>query len=59
MPGKPENRMSEKGESKSHGSKGAESVKSIEHVGSSGPHGIRFPVHNHPDKSVVGKTLKE
>lgn len=61
MPGKAENKMSEKGESRAHGSKGSESVKSIEHekVGSSGSHGIRFPVHNHPDKSVVGKTLKE
>lgn len=58
MPGRPENRASEKGEShaKAHGS---ESVKSIEHVGSSGPHGIRFKVHNHPDKSEVHKELKE
>jgi hypothetical protein len=59
MPGKNENRSSEKGMSHAHGSRGSESVKSIEHVGSSGPHGIRFKVHNHPDKSEVHKELKE
>lgn len=58
MPGRPENRASEKGEShaKAHGS---ESVKSIEHVGSSTKDGIRFKIHNHPDKSEVHKELKE
>jgi len=59
MPGKPENRMSEKGESHAKGSRGSETVKSIEHVGSSNSHGIRFKVHNHPDKSEVHKELKE
>lgn len=55
MPGKPENRESmTKGESK-HGKAPAEKVSKIEseHVGSSGSHGIRFPLVNHPDKSVI------
>lgn len=59
MPGKAENKASERGEARAHGSKGAESVKSIEHVGSSNSHGIRFKVHNHPDKSEVHSKLKE
>jgi len=58
MPGKAENRESmQKGESR-HGRE-AESIKSEEKVGSSGSHGIRFPLVNHPDKSVVRGTLKE
>ena len=31
----------------------AEKVSSVEKVG--GPTGVRFPVHDHPDKSVVTK----
>jgi hypothetical protein len=55
MPGKPENKWSEKGEAKGHGKHPAEKVSKIEseHVGSSDGNGIRFPLHNHPDKSVV------
>lgn len=30
-----------------------ERVSGIEKVG--GPTGVRFPIHNHPDKSVVAK----
>lgn len=33
----------------------AERVSSVERVGSKGGHGVSFPVHNHPDKSVVTK----
>jgi hypothetical protein len=59
MPGKPENRESMKGEARGHGRE-KESVKSEEMVGSSGSHGIRFPLPNHPDKSVMsGGKLKE
>ena len=52
--GKSENRESERGEYKGHGKRPAERVSKIEddHVGSSkGSGGIRFPIHNHPDKS--------
>lgn len=53
------NKQSMKGEHKGHGHE-KETVKSEEMVGSSGPHGIRFPLHNHPDKSVVTRgKLKE
>ena len=53
MPPGGENKASEKVEAKAHKSSGSGSVKSEEHVGSSGSHGIRFPVHNHPDHSNV------
>jgi hypothetical protein len=46
------NKQSMKGEARGHG-KQAESIKSEEHVGSSNSDGIRFPLHDHPDKSVV------
>lgn len=60
MPGKAENKASERGESRAHGSKGSETVKSIEHVGSSGPHGVRFKLPKEvPDKSRVHAELKE
>jgi hypothetical protein len=45
------NKQSEKGMAKESGH--PKTIKSDEKVGSSGPHGIQFPVHNHPDKSVV------
>jgi hypothetical protein len=52
MPGKPENRESKKGMAKESGH--PSSVKSIEHVGSSSSHGIRFKAFgDHPDKSKV------
>lgn len=59
MPGKLENRESmQKGESR-HGRE-KETVKSEEMVGSSDSNGIRFPLHDHPDKSVVTRgKLKE
>jgi hypothetical protein len=58
MPMKNENRMSEKGEAKGHGKRPAETVKSIEgekggYCGSSTGDGVRFPIPNHPDKSVM------
>jgi hypothetical protein len=55
MPGKAENKMSERGMAKheDRGQAGKGSIKSEEKVGSSGSHGIRFPLPNHPDKSVV------
>jgi hypothetical protein len=58
MPGKNENRMSMKGEAKGHGKAPEERVSGGKDAGmyagsckESG--GIRFPVHNAPDKSVV------
>lgn len=60
MPGKNENRPSEKGESHAHGSRGSETVKSIEHVGSSGAHGVRFKMPKEVvDHSRVRAELKE
>lgn len=32
-----------------------EKVSGAERVGSHGGHGVSFPVHQHPDKSVVTK----
>jgi hypothetical protein len=32
-----------------------ERVSGVERVGSHGSGGVSFPVHNHPDKSVVTK----
>lgn len=52
MPGKPENKQSMKGMAKESGH--PSSVKSIEKIGSSGGHGIRFGAFkDHPDKSKV------
>ena len=56
MPGTPENRESKEAGESNHGRHPAEKVSKIEdeHVGSSkGSGGIRFPLHNHPDKSVI------
>lgn len=59
MPGKAENKMSEKGMSKTHKSSGDKSVGAMEmgnkgHVGSCNGDGIRFKVPtDHPDKSKV------
>ena len=56
------NKQSESGEYKGHGKRPAERVSSIESggkagrdsVGSTPGHGgITFPIHNHPDKSVM------
>lgn len=49
---KDENKSSEKGRDVHKGST-PERVQSVEKVG--GPTGVRFPVHEHPDKSVVSK----
>jgi len=46
------NKMSEKGEAKGHGAHPAEKISKMT-VGSSDGNGIRFPIHDHPDKSVV------
>jgi hypothetical protein len=49
---KGENKQSEKGSDNRVGHQaGAGKVSGIEKVG--GKSGVRFPVHNHPDKSVV------
>lgn len=32
-----------------------EKVSGVERVGSKGGHGVSFPVHQHPDKSVMTK----
>ena len=50
MPGKAENKQSEKGMYKGHG-KREKSKVSEDMVGSSGSHGVRFPVPDHHDKS--------
>ena len=42
MPGKAENKMSEKGMAKTHKSAGSESIKSEEKIGSSDKNGVRF-----------------
>jgi hypothetical protein len=52
------NRKSEKGSDNRKGHQ-AETVKNIEGEKVGGKSGVRFPVHNHPDKSVVSKALKE
>jgi hypothetical protein len=51
---KDENKASKKGEDVKKGHQ-AERVSSVERVGSHGSGGISFPVHSHPDKSVVTK----
>jgi hypothetical protein len=48
---KMENPRSTKGEAHPGKSAGSGGVSGIEKVG--GKTGIRFPIHNHPDKSVV------
>jgi len=48
-----ENRESMKGEARTHKSSGSGTVRSIEGEKVGGKSGIRFPVHQHPDKSVV------
>ncbi len=50
-----ENKRSEKGMAKAsgHPTTVAKDEKSGMHVGSSDGDGIRFPVHNHPDHSIV------
>lgn len=50
---KGENKASEKGRDVRKGDQ-PERVSSVERVGSKGS-GISFPVHQHPDKSVVTK----
>lgn len=50
---KDENKASMKG-SDVHKGKTPESVQNVERVGSKGE-GISFPLHQHPDKSVVSK----
>lgn len=47
MTQKEQNKASMKGEAKGHGKKPAESAHNIEFAGSSGSHGIRFPLHDH------------
>lgn len=51
MPGKNENKSSMKGMARESGH--PKTVKSDEKCGSSNGDGIQFPIHNHPDKSVV------
>lgn len=51
---KDENKASEKGSDVKRG-KTPESVQNVERVGSHGSGGISFPIHAHPDKSVVTK----
>ncbi len=48
-----ENRESARASDVERGPSPAERVSGIEKVG--GPTGVRFPVHSHPDKSVVSK----
>lgn len=45
------NRQSEKGMYKGKGKREKETVKEDMHVGSSDGDGVRFEVHDHPDKS--------
>lgn len=46
-----ENKRSEEGMAKESGH--PKTVEQIEYAGSPAGHGIRFKVHDHPDKSVV------
>jgi hypothetical protein len=56
---KDENKASEAGRDVKKGAQ-PERVASVERVGSPGGEGISFPVHAHPDKSVVSNgKLKE
>lgn len=52
-----ENKESARSSDNRKGNSGSETVSGIEKCG--GPTGVRFPVHNHPDKSVVRGTLKQ
>jgi hypothetical protein len=54
-----ENKASEKGMSHAHSGKGGSTVRHDEYAGSHGGHGIRFKVHDHPDKSVVRTPQKK
>lgn len=59
MSGMKENKMSEKGLDNTKGSRGSETVHSIEHVGSTGS-GIRFKMPTDVvDHSCVKRDLKE
>lgn len=49
-----ENRSSESGRDVKKGNQ-PERVSSVERVGSHGGDGVSFPIHDHPDKSVVSK----
>lgn len=51
-----ENKASMKGEARGHGKHAAETVKSIEHVGSSGSHGVRFKM---PEGCVDHSKVRE
>lgn len=53
MPGRAENKLSEKGMAKGHGKREKETVHADMCVGSSNGDGVRFKVPNHPDKSVL------
>ena len=58
MPGKNENRMSEKGIAKESGH--PTTIHKEMKVGSSDKHGIRFGAfHDHPDKSVIRSPEKK
>jgi hypothetical protein len=58
--GEKENKASERGMSRAHGSRGSETVHDIEHVGSSGSHGVRFKMPDGcVDHSQVRSKLKE
>lgn len=60
MAGMKENKMSLKGRDNTKGSRGSESVKEIEKVGSSGSHGVQFSMPKEVvDHSCVRGTLKE
>lgn len=52
------NKQSMKGEYKGHGKHEKETVKEDYMVGSSDSNGIRFPLHNHPDKSDLSSPEK-
>jgi hypothetical protein len=60
MGGVKENKMSHEGEDNKKGGRGSETVHDIEHVGSSGAHGVRFGMPKEVvDHSNVRSTLKE
>jgi hypothetical protein len=57
--GERENKASEKGEARTHRDASSGTIRSEEHVGTHPGHhgnrgdGVRFPVPDHPDKSVM------
>lgn len=53
MPGKPENRESLKGSDNRQPKRESKTVEGDMYCGSSDTHGIRFKVHDMPDKSNV------